>query len=57
MASVDQLRETIQGVKYANEGTVYEETWITTLYVFLPIFLLHLNVIQKQLLSQVYSYM
>ncbi|XP_077967625.1 solute carrier family 4 member 11-like isoform X2 [Styela clava] len=33
LASVDQLRETIQGVKYVRDGTIYEETWITALCV------------------------
>lgn len=31
VASVDQMRETIQGVKYVPDGTIYEETWITAL--------------------------
>lgn len=33
LASVDQMRETIQGVKYVPDGTIYEETWITALCV------------------------
>lgn len=31
VASVDQLRETIQGVKYVPDGTIYEQSWITAL--------------------------
>ncbi|CAK8694686.1 unnamed protein product [Clavelina lepadiformis] len=31
LGSVDQLRETIQGVQYRPDGSAYEETWITAL--------------------------
>lgn len=31
VASVDQLKETIQGVRYSSEGSIYEESWITAL--------------------------